>query len=182
MIRIIQGTHKGRRIKAPGNLPVRPTTDFAKQGLFNLLEHRLDWEDIKALDLFSGTGNISYEMASRGCPSIISVDQNFHCWQFIRDTALSLDLRQIRAVKSDVFDYLKRCTETFDFIFADPPFDMKESGTVPEVVFERKLLKPGGILVVEHSERTTLGGSAHLLERRHYGKVNFSIFGETPAA
>ncbi|TND09978.1 MAG: RNA methyltransferase, RsmD family [Bacteroidetes bacterium] len=177
-IRIISGTHKGRRIKAPANLPVRPTTDFAKESLFNILNNRFDWEDVKALDLFSGTGSIAFEMASRGCPSVTAVDSHVGCWHFIRETAITLDLSDaVRVQKGNSFTFLKSVKEQYDLVFADPPFEMKGTETIPGIVFEMNLLKPGGLLVVEHPATLRFPPSEFFLEKRTYGNVNFSIFG-----
>src|SRR5688572_7665549 len=124
-MRIIGGIHKGRNIKVPPGLPVRPTTDFAKEGLFNILVNRYDLSEARVLDLFSGTGHISLEFASRGSTHVTAVDQNFRCAGFLREMASQLDLN-ISAQKSDVFQYLKSCSSTFDIVFADPPYDLKE--------------------------------------------------------
>lgn len=178
MIRIIGGELKGRRITAPSNLPVRPTTDYAKEGLFNVLNNRIDFTSVKALDLFAGTGNISYELGSRGCPEITAVDAEFRCIRFIGETAEKLGLKQIRTVRSDVYTFISRAKAQWDLIFADPPFAQTGLVKIPGLIFENKLLRPGGILIVEHPERIIFPDTANLLENRHYGKVNFSIFGQ----
>jgi 16S rRNA (guanine966-N2)-methyltransferase len=178
MIRIISGTHKGRRILAPSNLPVRPTTDFAKEALFNILNTRIDYESTRALDIFSGTGNISYELASRGCPKINAVDSDFRCVKFIRETALKFEFKTIDPAKADVFSWLEQTPGSWDLIFADPPFDqVKTTATLPGIIFRRNLLKPGGLLIIEHADRQPFTETERLLECRAYGKVNFSIFG-----
>jgi len=178
MIRIISGIHKGRRIRAPHNLPVRPTTDFAKESLFNILVNHFDLEEVKALDLFSGTGAIAYELASRGCPDVTAVDSDIRCWKFIRETIEALDLgEQMRVLKANAYTFLKETTEKYDLIFADPPFSEKRTHEIPALVFERKLLKPGGRLVVEHPAKPGLPATEGFLEKRTYGNVNFSIFG-----
>jgi 16S rRNA (guanine966-N2)-methyltransferase len=176
MIRIIGGELKGRRITAPSNLPVRPTTDYAKEGIFNVLNNSVDFEEVKALDLFAGTGNISYELASRGCTDITSVDLDFRCVKFISETAGKFELRQIRTIRSDVYAFLGKAKGQWDLIFADPPFDQKEVTRIPELVFKNNLLLPGGLLVVEHPERILFPDASKLKEQRHYGKVHFSIF------
>ncbi len=181
MIRIISGTHKGRRIQAPSNLPTRPTTDFAKEGLFNMLVNRVDFEELKALDLFAGTGNISYELASRGVPDITSVDSDFRCIKFISKTAQDFDMKAIRAVRSDVFSFIRNAHRQWNFIFADPPFDQQEAtGELPGLIFEKDMLLPGGLLIIEHPERTHFRDTSHLVETRKYGKVNFSFFSAQP--
>ncbi len=178
MIRIISGTHKGRRILAPTNLPVRPTTDFAKEALFNILNNRIDFEETRALDLFAGTGNISYELASRGCPAIQSVDADFRCLKFIRETATKFDFKTINPVKANVFSWLEQTPGQWDLIFADPPFEqVGTTATIPEIVFRRNLLRENGILIVEHGDRQPFQETERLLECRSYGKVHFSIFG-----
>lgn len=177
MIRIIGGELKGRKISAPSNLPVRPTTDYAKEGLFNVLNNSIDFESVKALDLFSGTGNITYELGSRGCPEITSVDVNFHCIQFIKETTAKLEMKQVKVVRSDVYSFLSKAKRQWDLIFADPPFEQKEVIKIPGIVFEKNLLAPEGRLIIEHPDRVLFPDTSRLIETRHYGKVNFSIFG-----
>lgn len=177
MIRIIGGTHKGRKISAPSSLPVRPTTDYAKEGLFNVLNNRLDFEKIKALDLFAGTGNITYELASRGCESVLSVDADFGCVKFIGETAEKFGFSQVKVTRSDVYSFLNRVKGKFDFIFADPPYQQTNTVKLPEKVFANELLAPGGLLVIEHPVRLHFPDTSRLLETRDYGKVNFSFFG-----
>jgi 16S rRNA (guanine(966)-N(2))-methyltransferase RsmD len=179
VIRIISGIHKGRRIRAPKNLPVRPTTDRAKESLFNILGHQVSWEEAAVLDLFAGTGNISYECASRGCRHVVAVDSHPGCVQFIRKTADALQL-PILAYKRDVLKFLKQSEETFDLIFADPPYDIAE-GALADLVslcLERRLLKKGGQLVVEHSQQRDLSGQHGFDEVRSYGSTRFSFFRE----
>lgn len=177
-MRIISGTHKGRRLVAPKTLPVRPTTDRAKEALFNILHHRWDWDKLHCLDLFTGTGNIAYELASRGVNNITAVDQNRHCTQFVAQTAASLDL-PIRVVKSSVDAFLERASDSYDFIFADPPYAFTEAQLVQIVttVFERKLIAPKGLLVLEHDKHRPLAQLAQLQDERLYGNSRFSFFG-----
>ena len=175
-MRIIHGSLQGRKIIAPKNLPVRPTTDFAKEGLFNFLDNTINFENLKVLDLFSGTGNITYEFASRGAGEITNVDTNYHCVTFIRETIEKFGLKNIKVIKNDVFRFLGFCRESYDLIFADPPYDLIRIELIPRIVFEKNILNKGGLLVVEHSEQTDLSGSSHFIEKRTYGKVNFSIF------
>ena len=179
MIRIISGIHKGRRIRAPKGLPVRPTTDRAKESLFNILGHYITWEEAAVLDLYAGTGNISYECASRGCPHVVSVDSHTGCIRFIEKTAGELDL-SIVAYKRDVVKFLKQCTESFDLIFADPPYGIPETDLVElaSLCLERGLLKKGGILVIEHSPQRDLSGESGFAEVRTYGSTLFSFFRE----
>ena len=175
-MRIISGSHKGRSIIAPKNLPVRPTTDFAKESLFNILNNFFHFDDIKILDLFSGTGNISYEFASRGSKNVTAVDKNFNCYSFVKKTAELLKLNSIKAVKSDVFSFLKHNKETFDIIFADPPYEHDKIEVIPTLVFKNQLLNKEGWLILEHSSHINFQQHPNFLERRAYGKVNFSIF------
>ena len=176
-MRVISGSHKGRIITAPRNLPVRPTTDMGKESLFNILMNRFDLREIAALDLFCGTGNISYEFASRGCPDITSVDSNQHCYEFVIDTARKLNFTAIHVLRANVFSFLQTCNKKFDIIFADPPFELEKIEKIPILISEQQLLKPGGTMIIEHGPRTNLSLLAGFLEKRNYGKVNFSIFG-----
>jgi 16S rRNA (guanine966-N2)-methyltransferase len=174
-VRIIGGLHKGRTIRVPRGLPVRPTTDFAKEGLFNMLGNRLDFDGMSALDLFSGTGHISLEFASRGCGEVTAVDVNARCAAFLRETAAGLGL-SVHAVKADVFAFLKNCHHVYDLVFADPPYDLENISDVHKLVKEHGLLKPGGLLIIEHGPRTSLDHLPGFIERRKYGNVNFSFF------
>ncbi|HET6990186.1 MAG TPA: 16S rRNA (guanine(966)-N(2))-methyltransferase RsmD [Bacteroidia bacterium] len=178
MIRIISGSRKGRKIQAPSNLPVRPTTDFAKEGLFNVLVNKIDFEEVKFLDLFAGTGNISYEMASRGCTNITCVDNDSRCLKFISETANKLEFQKIKTVRSDAYAFIKSAKSKWDLIFVDPPYeDVENTGTIPKLIFEKEMLEPGGLLIIEHPERIHFTDRSHLLDTRKYGKVNFSFFG-----
>ncbi|MEP6261775.1 MAG: RsmD family RNA methyltransferase [Gillisia sp.] len=176
-MRIISGQHKGKRITAPKKLPIRPTTDFAKEALFNILNNRFNFKDLEVLDIFSGSGNISYEFGSRGAGPITSVDENIECVKFIKKTADELDLN-ITAVKSDVFKYLEKAPIKADVIFADPPYDM-DVETLQKIVaftFDRGLLKEDGELIIEHSKRLDLSATPHFVEIRKYGNSVFSFF------
>ena len=177
-MRIISGNLKGRNIIAPANLPVRPTTDFAKEGLFNMLQSKLEkeYEDMQILDLFCGTGNITYEFASRGCSRITCVEVDFKCYEFIRNTLKKFELNDCKVVRNDVFLFLKICKIKFDLIFADPPYELKNISQIHTMVFEKQLLNAGGILVIEHGTATNLSKLQHFIEKRTYGNVNFSIF------
>lgn len=175
-MRIISGHYKGRIIQAPSNLPVRPTTDFARTGLFNLLNSRVDFEDISFIDLFSGTGAISLEMASRGCKDIIAVDNNRNCVQFLRQTMESWKVPGIRIIKDDVFKFLGSTKITVDLIFADPPYALRQLKEIPEIIIKNKLVKVGGLLILEHGDEDSFNDTPHFIECRNYGNVNFSIF------
>lgn len=175
-MRVISGTLKGRRFNPPANLPVRPTTDFAKESLFNILNNHIDFEEMNALDLFAGTGNISIELVSRGCITVTSVDVNFKCTDFIKKTAIAFNINNLQVIKSNVFSYLKFASKPYQLIFADPPYDLDGINKIPEIIFEKNLLAENGIMVIEHSRDTNFEQHPRFVEKRNYGKVNFSIF------
>ncbi|MHC1778478.1 MAG: RsmD family RNA methyltransferase [Lentimicrobium sp.] len=175
-MRIISGTHKSRQIHAPKNLPVRPTTDLAKEALFNILVNNFDLTEVTVLDLFAGTGNITYEFSSRGATGVTSIDIDLKCVSFIRQTAKTFGFDAVLSFRSDAFRYLKNCEIQYDIIFCDPPYEMQGIDDIPGVVLERNLLKPGGWLVLEHSRDYNFAGMPGFLQQRKYGKVNFSIF------
>ena len=176
-MRIISGKYKGRRISPPKGLPVRPTTDMSKEALFNVLNNHFSFEGLKILDLFAGTGNISYEFASRGCTPITSVDGDFGCVKFIKQVAAEYDFN-IAATKSDVYSYLEKCKTSYDIIFADPPygFEQKTFERIIELVFERELLIADGMMVIEHSKYTKLDHMIHYSFQKSYGGSIFSFF------
>ncbi|MDC8004111.1 RsmD family RNA methyltransferase [Aureisphaera galaxeae] len=176
-MRIISGTHKGKKIVAPKNLPVRPTTDFAKEGLFNILRNRLDFNEIRVLDLFSGTGNMSYEFASRGVSQITAVDSHYACVKFIDKTATELSL-PISPFKSDVFKFLEKSQQSFDLIFADPPYaiEIEKIDDMVRKIFQNNLLEPEGIFIIEHPKQTDLTELSGFQEFRKYGGSVFSFF------
>ena len=175
-MRIVSGYLRGRKFHPTLNLPVRPTTDIAKESLFNILNNHLDFENIKALDLFAGTGNISLELISRGCISVTSIDSNFKCTDFIKKTAEAFKIENIQIIKTNVFNFLKFINTPFDFIFADPPYDMQGIPSIPDIIFEKNLLTTDGFLVIEHSREINFENHPHFYEHRLYGKVNFSFF------
>jgi len=160
----------------PKNFKARPTTDFAKESLFNILNNNFDFSEVKALDLFSGTGSISYELASRGCPEIICIELNFNHLSFIKKTIQELHFTQIKAFRADTFKFLKTCNTSFDFIFADPPYDLNNIEIIPDIIFERNLLNTNGWLIIEHGAKTSFVNHPRFKEHRNYGSVNFSIF------
>jgi 16S rRNA (guanine966-N2)-methyltransferase len=176
-MRIISGKYKGRRITAPKKLPIRPTTDMAKESLFNILNNLYYFDDISVLDLFSGSGNISYEFASRGTERITSVDANFGCIKFINETAEDFEM-SIQTIKSDVFKFLEKATSKSTIIFADPPYDypVEKFAKIPELVFQNTLLEDDGVLIVEHSKHTDLSRLAHYTHSKSYGGNMFSFF------
>lgn len=175
-MRIISGKYKGRRISAPKNLPVRPTTDMSKEALFNVINNHFDFDELNVLDLFSGTGNISYEFGSRGATPITSVDEDFGCVKFIKQTAAELEL-DITAIKSDVFKFLERHKGSFDLIFADPPYgiDQKEFEKLVLLVFEKQLLDEQGMMIIEHSKHTKLNHLSNFSFQKNYGGSVFSF-------
>jgi 16S rRNA (guanine(966)-N(2))-methyltransferase RsmD len=176
-MRIISGRHKGKRIMAPKRLPVRPTTDMAKEALFNILNNTYYFEDVSILDLFAGTGNISFEFASRGATDLVAVDSDYGCIQFIDKISKELDYG-ISTVKSDVFQFLEKTSSKADIIFADPPYDLslEELAKLPESIFTHNLLKEDGVLIIEHSKHTDLSHVEHFKSHRRYGGSVFSFF------
>ncbi|MDD2247325.1 MAG: RsmD family RNA methyltransferase [Proteiniphilum sp.] len=175
-MRIISGKYKSRRIQVPPNLKARPTTDFARESLFNILNNRVYWEETSALDLFSGTGSIALEMVSRGCPYVVSVEQNQNHFNFICRTQEILGAKELYPVKADAFKYLQSLGQQFDFIFADPPYELPGIDSLPAIIFEKKLLKPGGLFVLEHSKKFNFSLLPNFSEERVYGNVHFSFF------
>ncbi len=176
-MRIISGKFKGRRIAPPKNLPVRPTTDMSKEALFNVLNNHFNFSELKVLELFAGTGSISYEFASRGCSPILCVDGDMGCVNFIKKTTKEFEF-EITAIKSDVFKFLEKHTGNYDIIFADPPYGMaqKEFEKIVELIFENELLDEEGMLVVEHSKYTKLDQMPHYSFQKNYGGSVFSFF------
>jgi len=176
-MRIISGKYKGRRITPPRNLPVRPTTDMSKEALFNVLNNHFNFSELKILELFAGTGSISYEFASRGAEPILCVDGDMGCVNFIKKTAKEFDF-DITAIKSDVFKFLEKHTGNYDIIFADPPYDLSQTDFEKIVIqiFENELLDEEGMLVVEHSKYTKLEHMANYSFQRNYGGSVFSFF------
>ena len=174
-MRIIGGICGGKQISADSRLKLRPTTDFAKEGLFNILSNRYDMSSFEVLDLFSGSGSISYEFASRGC-SVHAVEMDARHVAFIRATAGKLGLNRIRVIRNDVFHFLTICKAQYDIVFADPPYEMPDIDKIPALVFGRGILKNNGILIVEHSKWNDFSGYDNFLENRRYGNVFFSFF------
>lgn len=175
-MRIIGGKFGGRTLNPPASLPVRPTTDYAKSGLFNILNNQIDFETLRVLDLFSGAGGISLEFASRGALSVTAIDVNFNCVKFLNETAAKLGIKELKCVRSDVFKFLKQNTSKYDLIFADPPFEQKETDQLPDLIFERNLLNPGGVLIVEHQSKRELQSKIPVSVIRKYGNVGFSFY------
>ena len=176
-MRIITGIYKSRKIQAPRNLPVRPTTDMAKESLFNILNNSYYFDAIKVLDLFAGTGNISYEFASRGTEDITCVDDHHGCIKFINETAANFEM-PIKTIKSDVYTFLENAAQKFDIIFADPPYDFSQEqfAEIASLVFKNELLEEDGILVIEHSKHTDLTQEPGFSYSKNYGGSVFSFF------
>ena len=195
-MRIITGKYKGRHFDIPRSFKARPTTDFAKENIFNVLTQYIDFEGAEALDLFSGTGSITLELLSRDCSRVVSVEldrdhhrfiqqclqklqgNNVQCSARPKDACYQRDARMfnVQCLRGDVFRYIKSCKRQFDFIFADPPYALKELPTIPSLIFERGLLKDDGIFVFEHGKDNDFSDNPHFVEHRSYGSVNFSIF------
>ena len=175
-MRIIGGEKGGLRFQPPANMPhTRPTTDIAKGGLFNILENNLEFEGLKTLDIFGGTGSISYELASRGVTDMTIVEKDPTMADFIQKTAQSLEI-PLKLQRMDVFRYLEQCTEKFNFIFAGPPYAMPTLDQLPLIVFERQLLEPEGWFVLEHTPRNNFKNYSYYRSERNYGTTIFSIF------
>jgi len=176
-MRIISGKHKGRRLTAPKNLPVRPTTDMVKESLFNIINNNFYFENLTVIDLFSGTGNISFEFASRGTQNVYSVDQHFGCVKFVTSTAKELDL-EINTYKSDVYKFIEKTPLKADIIFADPPYDFETEQflKIAYIIFDREILNEGGLLVIEHSKHTDTSTHPNFSYSKKYGGNMFSFF------
>ena len=175
-MRIIGGKYKGRIFRPNKMFKARPTTDVAKEGLFNILENRYYFSDKTVLDLFSGTGSIAYEFLSRGCRNATLVENNYIHYRFILDVLENLKVENATTFKSDVFKFLKTCPQKFDFIFADPPFDLNRFEEVPDTVLDSDVLAEGGLFILEHPREFQFLKHKYFKEIRNYGKVNFSFF------
>ncbi len=176
-MRIIGGEHGGRKFNPPNNMPhTRPTTDIAKEGLFNVLQHKLDFEELKTLDLFGGTGSISYELASRGVQDLTVVEKDANMYEFIKKTSAALRIENMKVIKMDVFKFIESCTDKFDFIFAGPPYALTNIDDLPRLIFEKHLLKPGGWFVLEHTPRNDYKSFPFYKTERNYGTTVFTTF------
>jgi len=176
-MRIISGTHKGRRITPDKNFSARPTTDFAKENLFNILNNMIDFNGLKVLDLFSGTGSISYEFASRGAKEIVIAELNYKHYVFIKKTAKELGFNNFKVFKVNAFTACRKLKgQKFDMIFADPPYKLETIEDIPNAIFDNELLADNGLAILEHSEKYDFSKHKYFLEHREYGSVNFSIF------
>lgn len=176
-MRIIRGIYGRRRFDVPTSFSARPTTDFAKENLFNVISNLMDLEDSDALDLFAGTGSISFELLSRECRKVVAVEMNNAHASFISKVACQLKTDKLQLIRGDVFRYLQTVKpESFDFIFADPPYALKQLADVPKMVLDKNILKPGGIFVMEHPKEYDFSNLPYFDQHRIYGSVNFSIF------
>ena len=186
-MRIITGKYKGRHFDIPRSFKARPTTDFAKENIFNVLTGYIDFEDAIALDLFAGTGSISLELLSRGCKQVVSVEADRDHYRFICDCLKKLSPNNssspqeenqgvVTPIRGDVFRFVKSCHQQFDFIFADPPYTLEQLPKIPNLIFEKGLLKEDGVFVFEHGKQNDFSTHPNFVEHRQYGSVNFSIF------
>lgn len=175
-MRIISGVYKGRRFTPPDKLQARPTTDFAKEGLFNILDNRINYDNLNVLDLFAGTGSISYEFASRGAGSVTSVELNNLHASYIRQMAETLQFKQLHVLRANVFDFVDKPGLSYGFIFADPPYQLDKLPDLPDLIFKNQLLAEGGIFVLEHGRDHQFLQHPHFVEERKYGNVHFSFF------
>lgn len=175
-MRIISGIYRGKNIQTPTNFKLRPTTDFAKEALFNILTNNFSFENINVLDLFSGTGNITYEFASRGAHSIIAVESNYQHYNFISKEVKKMNFNQVKVIKADVFKFLKKCNQKFDIIFADPPYELDNYIDIYNLITENKLYNQEAILIIEHSKNLDFSDKPYFKIKRNYGSVNFSFF------
>lgn len=175
-MRIITGLYKGRHFDIPRTFKARPTTDFAKENIFNVLNAYIDFDGASALDLFAGTGSISLEMLSRGCSQVVSVEADRDHARFIGECVRKLQVDNHVLIRGDVFRFVKSCRQQFDLIFADPPYQLPNLPTIPDLIFEHQLLAPDGIFVFEHGKQNDFSQHPHFREHRAYGSVNFSLF------
>ena len=179
-MRIIGGKLKGIRFDPPKNIPTRPTTDFAKEGLFNILHNNFNFSHTRVLDLFGGTGSISYEFASRGCEDITTIEIFPRCFDFIKKTAAQFELKGLKVLKADVFKYLETSNQKFDLIFAGPPYPLPNLDTLPDLILEFGLIKGEGWFVLEHNPDHNFETHPHFLRKKNYGTTIFSIFVNEP--
>jgi 16S rRNA (guanine966-N2)-methyltransferase len=177
-MRIVGGMYRGRRFNPPTFFKARPTTDFAKESLFNLINNRIDLDGAKVLDLFSGTGSISYEFMSRGCAQVFSIDSNHRYLEYIKKVAEELNPEEkiLKTIKADVLSFLKKADLSYDLIFADPPYDLPELDKIPELIYNNQTLQDSCIVIVEHSSKNDFSKHPRFEELRKYGSVNFSFF------
>lgn len=178
-MRIISGTLGGRRFNPPASMPhTRPTTDIAKEGLFNILQNNFDFESLRTLDLFGGTGSISYELASRGVPDQTIVEKDPRMFEFIRKTAEGFGISHLHAIRMDVFKFIEGCNDQYDLIFAGPPYALTSIDELPRRIFEKHLLRKNGWFILEHTPRNDYKSFPFYRSERNYGTTIFSFFEE----
>ena len=175
-MRIISGKYGRRRFDVPTNITARPTTDMARENIFNVLNNLLDYSSTSALDLFAGTGAVTFELASRGCPSVVCVEKASVQYRFIQHVKTQLRAEEVHPMRGDVFRFINTCSQAFDFIFADPPYDLPQLGELPQLIMASRLVRPGTLIVVEHPREYAFDSLPHFSQHRAYGKVNFSLF------
>lgn len=175
-MRVVGGELRGRTFSPPKTFKARPTTDFAKEGLFNIIANHFSFDEMTVLDLFAGTGSIGIEFASRGALKVDSVELNPIHHRFIREVAQRVGISALAAIRGDAFVYLARCRGSYDVVFADPPYDMEEIAKLPDLVIGHSLLKDGGWFILEHSSKYNFGSHQSFFNHRQYGSVNFSFF------
>ena len=175
-MRIIGGAFKARQFHPPSGIPTRPTTDFAKEGLFNVLNNAFNFDNIKVLDLFGGTGSISFELASRGCTDITTVEIFPKCANFIKKTAEEFNFKGIKVMQTDVFQYMQNCIEKYDFIFAGPPYPLPNLPEIPDLIFQYGLVEGEGWFIMEHNPNHNFEKHPHFLKSKNYGSTIFAIF------
>ena len=178
-MRIISGKYKGRILATPKNFKARPTTDRARESLFNILNNRVDFEELKVLDLFSGTGSVGFEFISRGCEYVEMLEKNYTHFQHLQKIKHELGIENLRIIKGDFFNFIKKSNDPFDLVFADPPFDLADFESIPGLVLNSRLLKKEGIFILEHSKNYNFSNIDGFEEQRNYGGVNFSFFTKT---
>jgi len=175
-MRIIAGALRGRRLNPPTSLPVRPTTDMARESLFNILNNYVDYEECRVLDLFAGTGAVSLEFVSRGAKAVTSIDISNACTDYIKSVSMQFKVDNMHVVRADVFDLLKRANQQFDIVFADPPYALHDLPKLPDLVFDSGVLTDDGIFILEHPKEFVFEDHPHFWQHRAYGKVNFTFF------
>ncbi len=175
-MRIIRGKYGRRRFDVPSNITARPTTDFARENIFNVIENLIDLEGVNALDLFAGTGAVTFELLSRGAASVTAVEKASTQYSFIAKVAKILDADNLRLVRGYALRFIATSSTKFDFIFADPPYDMEGFEEIPQKILDSAMLHPGTLFIIEHSRRHDFSGLPHFVQHREYGSVNFSIF------
>lgn len=175
-MRIIGGKYKGKVVDVPVGFKARPTTDFAKEALFGILDNEYDFEDLKVLDLFGGTGSISYEFVSRGVGHVWCVEMNPQYASFISTQAAKLGIRNMNVVRHNVFDFIPICTQKFDLVFADPPYALDSLDILPDLVLNSKILHPGNYFILEHGDEHSFTSHPDFVKEKIYGRVHFSFF------